>query len=64
MKQYEKSEKARLECLTSALRIGLVGDNEEEILAHEIGWRAAIVYMSMNGLLKDDKNDQLYDQAY
>ena len=50
---YEKSERARLQCVIGAIAIGLIGDNEEEQNAHEAGWHAAIAYMAMNGLIKD-----------
>lgn len=56
MKKRDKAEEARLQCLTSAIRIGLIADNEEERGAHEAGWHAAIVYMSMNGMLKEEND--------
>lgn len=59
MKHFNKMEEARLQCLASAINIGFIGDNEAERTAHEAGWHAAIVHMSMTGQLKEETE---YDQ--
>lgn len=59
MKQYKKSEDVYKQVLASAIRIGLVEDTEEAREAHQAGWNAAIVHLSMNNLLKDE-----YDNTY